>query len=71
MKPQEYAKAIVAALIAGASFAIPVVDDGLTTSEGLGIAVAALTALATVWAVPNARTRRRLKASDVPHEPIR
>lgn len=48
-----YAKAVTAAVVAGASFAIPVVDDGLIASEILGIAVAALTAFGTVWAVPN------------------
>jgi hypothetical protein len=48
-----YAKAVTAAVVAGASFAIPVVDDGLTTSEVLGIAVAALTAFGTVWGIPN------------------
>lgn len=53
-KPSEYAKAIVGALVAGASAAIPMVDDGLTTSEVLGIAVAVLVAFSAVWAVPNA-----------------
>jgi hypothetical protein len=48
-----YFKAVTAALIAGASAAIPLVDDGLTLSEGLGIAVAFLTALTAVYAVPN------------------
>ena len=48
-----YFKAIVGAVIAGASAAIPLVDDGLTVSEGLGVAVAFLTALSVVYAVPN------------------
>lgn len=48
-----YAKAVTAAVVAGASFAIPVVDDGLIASEVLGVAVAALTAFGTVWAIPN------------------
>jgi len=48
-----YAKAVVAALVAGASFAIPVIDDGLVPSEVLGIAVATLTAFGVVFAVPN------------------
>lgn len=48
-----YFKAITAALVAGASAAIPLVDDGLTVSEALGVAVAFLTALSVVYAVPN------------------
>ena len=36
------AKAIVAGVVAGLSFAVPVVDDGLAPSEALGIALAAL-----------------------------
>ena len=51
--PRPYAKAVTAAVVAGASFAIPVVDDGLAASEWLGIIVAALTAFGTVWAIPN------------------
>lgn len=43
MNPKTYAKAIVGGLLAGLAFAIPVVDDGLTVSEILGI-VAALAA---------------------------
>lgn len=35
-----YLKAIVGAIIAGASFAVPVVDDGLVASEVLGIMLA-------------------------------
>ena len=48
-----YFKALTAALVAGASAAIPLVDDGLTASECLGVAVAFLTALSVVYAVPN------------------
>jgi len=48
-----YFKAIVAALIAGASAAIPQIDDGLSASEALGVARAFLTALSVVFAVPN------------------
>lgn len=40
---RKQAKAIVAGLVAGLSFAVPVVDDGLVASEALGIALAALT----------------------------
>ena len=53
-RPAEYAKAIIGAMVAGASFAIPVVDDGLVASEVLGSLVAALVAFTAVWAVPNA-----------------
>lgn len=48
-----YAKAVLAAIIAAISFAIPVVDDGVTVSEVLGIILAGLVALGTVYAVPN------------------
>lgn len=51
--PMLYAKAVVGAIIAGASAAIPLVDDGLSVGDALGILVAALTALGAVWAVPN------------------
>ena len=51
-----YAKAFTGAVVAGASFAIPVIDDGLTASEVLGITVAALTAFGMVWGVPNKDT---------------
>lgn len=60
-----YAKAVTAAVVAGASFAIPVVDDGLIASEVLGIAVAALTAFGTVWAVPNRDVKARGYGSGV------
>lgn len=53
-KPSTYLKAIVAAVVAAGSFAIPVVDDGLTVSEILGIVVAALVALSAVFGVKNA-----------------
>lgn len=53
-RPAEYAKAIVGALVAAASAGIPVIDDGLSPSEVLIIAVAALTAFGAVWAIPNA-----------------
>lgn len=48
-----YMKAVVGGLVAGIAFAIPVVDDGLTVSEILGIALAALTGLGVVYQVPN------------------
>lgn len=43
------AKAYVAGAIAAVSFAIPVVDDGLLPSEGLGIVLAALVAFQAVY----------------------
>lgn len=49
----QYAKAFTAALIAALTTAAAQVDDGLTTGEVLGIAAAALTAGAGVFAVPN------------------
>ncbi len=48
-----YYKAIVGALVAAISAAIPIVDDGVTTSEGLSIALAFIVGLGVVYAVPN------------------
>ena len=45
--------AILAALAAALSFAIPVIDDGLAPSEVLGIALAGLTAGGVVYGVRN------------------
>lgn len=53
MNPMSYAKAVVGAVVAGASAAIPLVDDGLAASEALGVLVATLTAFGAVWATPN------------------
>lgn len=53
MKALEYAKAILAGVVAGATAAIPVVDDGVTPSEGLGILVAFLVGTGLVALVPN------------------
>lgn len=50
---KSYAKSIMAGLAAAISFAIPVVDNGITPSEGLGILLAGLTAGGIVWTVPN------------------
>ena len=47
------AKAWVAALVAGLSFAVPVVDDGVVVSEVLGIVLAALVAWQGVYWTPN------------------
>jgi hypothetical protein len=46
-------KAVVAGLVAGLSFAVPVVDDGLAASEGLGIVLAALVGWQTVYWTKN------------------
>ena len=48
-----YLKSLVGGLTAGISFAIPVVDDGVLPSEGLGIALAFIGGLGVVYAVPN------------------
>lgn len=50
----KYAKAIVGALIAGLSSLQASFDGGVTAQEWTACAVAALAALAAVWAVPNA-----------------
>jgi hypothetical protein len=49
----KYAKSLLAGAIAAISFAVPVVDDGLVPSEGLGILLAGLLGLGIVYAVPN------------------
>lgn len=46
-------KAFAAGIAAGIAYAIPVVDDGLTSSEILGITLAALIGWGVTWAVPN------------------
>lgn len=46
------AKAIVASAVAGLSFAIPVVDDGLAASEALGIVLAAIVGFQAVYWTP-------------------
>lgn len=53
MNIKPYAKAALAGVIAALSFAIPVVDDGLAVSEGLGIVLAGLIGLGVVYRVPN------------------
>lgn len=54
MNVKTYAKAALAGTIAAISFAIPVVDDGVTASEVLGILLAGLVGLGVVYRVPNA-----------------
>ncbi|MEU1761661.1 hypothetical protein [Micromonospora sp. NPDC005652] len=54
MKIAQYAKTIVAAVVAGATaLAVAMGDDTLTTTEGVTIALAILGALG-VYAIPNA-----------------
>lgn len=50
------AKAYVGAAIAAVAFAGPVVDDGLTASEALGIVGVALVAFQGVFWTTNAKT---------------
>lgn len=59
MKVLDYAKAIAGGLVASLTAAIPVVDDGLTPSEGLGIALAFIVGTGIVAAVPNDLAQRR------------
>jgi len=51
-------KAIVAGVVAGLTFAIPGVDDGLTASEVLGTALAGLVAWQAVYWTKNAKAAR-------------
>lgn len=49
-----YAKAIMGAIITGLGSArLALTDDTITKGEGIDIAVATLTALLVVWAIPN------------------
>jgi hypothetical protein len=50
---QPYAKAVASGLASALAFAIPVIDDGLVPSEGLGIGLAFLVGLGVTYAVPN------------------
>jgi hypothetical protein len=53
------AKTIVASVLAGLSFLVGAVTDGMTTAEWINFVLAALGALA-VWAVPNLPTGSRV-----------
>lgn len=65
MKPSEYAKAIVGAILAGlTALGTAVVDGNLDAVEWIGIAAAVVATFGTVFRVPNAfpithRTIRR------------
>lgn len=53
LHPQQYAKALVGALVAGLSVLAGAVGDGVSAEEWLTTAVAFLTGLGLVFAVPN------------------
>lgn len=54
MKVSRYAKAVVAAVVAGAgSLGAAMQDDVVTQAEGVTAALLALGALGVVWKVPN------------------
>lgn len=54
MRVNKYAKAIVGCLVAAGGAAVTAMaDDVITTAEWVTIALAGLTALGVVWAVPN------------------
>ncbi|CBG73152.1 putative membrane protein [Streptomyces scabiei 87.22] len=54
MRISEFAKAVVAALAAGAAAAGTAVQDGVVTSgEGIGVVLAVLGALGITYWVPN------------------
>ncbi len=55
MQPQQYAKAIVAAVTAGGgALATALVDGKLTAAEIIGVVVVAVVAAGAVFTVPNA-----------------
>lgn len=59
MRVSKYAKAVVAALAAGAgSLSVAVTDDIVTAAEGWAALIAVLGALGFTWAVPNKPTVR-------------
>jgi hypothetical protein len=55
MSPKEYAKAIIAAILAGlAALATALTDNTITPVEWIMVATAVLTAGAAVFGIPNA-----------------
>ncbi|WP_060880150.1 hypothetical protein [Streptomyces scabiei] len=62
MRISKYAKAVVAALAAGAgTIGTALTDDVVTPAEGWAALIAVLAALGFTWAVPNRQdTTRRL-----------
>lgn len=53
-----YWKAVIGGLAAGLTFAIPVIDDGLSRADALGILLAVLTGSGLVYAAPKNRPAR-------------
>jgi cytochrome b len=50
----KYAKALVGALVAGLTAVQAGLDNGgISANEWVGVAIATLTALGLVWAIPN------------------
>lgn len=55
MRPQEYAKAIAGAVLAGLGALYLALSDGsVSAQEWVGVAQTSLAAFAVVWGVPNA-----------------
>jgi hypothetical protein len=55
VNPLEYAKAIVGGILAGLGvLGTALVDDVVTSSEWVGVAVATLTVFSAVFGIPNA-----------------
>lgn len=55
MRPQEYLKAIVGGVLAGlAQLGAALLDDAVSASEWVGVAVATLTVFSAVFGIPNA-----------------
>jgi len=50
-------KAITAGVVAGLAFAIPVVDDGVSLADALGIALAAVVGWQSTYWVKNTPTQ--------------
>jgi hypothetical protein len=55
----QYAKAILAAIIAGlGSLQVALLDETVTASEWVVVALATISALGLVWGVPNASSNQ-------------
>jgi hypothetical protein len=65
MRPSEFAKAIVGALIAGLSVLAGAVGDGVSAQEWITVAVATLTGFGVVFGVPNRAPKGRPARADV------
>jgi hypothetical protein len=63
VNPKEYAKAIVAAVIAGLGAVASSMDDGLTAQEIVGSIITFLVAAGVVWGVPNKQPTEEEKAA--------